>query len=478
MSSGLKRNLRARHVSMMALGGAIGTGLFLASGEAVSQAGPGGSLAAYALMGVLVLAVMQSLAEMAAAIPVSGSFQEYARRFTSEAFGFATGWNYWFNEVVTVAAELSAAAIVMQYWFPDSSAWLWAGLFLLLLVALNALTVGWYGESEFWFALIKVVAVLVFLTIGVAMIVGILGDSPGGRNWNVGEAPFVGGAGGVAAVFMVAGFAFQGVESMGVAAGEMEDPTRSIPRATHAIFWRILLFYVGAIAVIGTVLPYTDPNLLNSDVTDVAVSPFTLVLDHAGVLAAAAVMNAIILASVLSSGNSVLYVSVRMLRALAATGSAPRGLAVVSKRGVPVRSLLACVLVAAALFALSMWGNGSAYLWLVTASSMSGFLSWMSISWSHIRFRRAMRAQHHSLSALPYRAPLYPVAPVLSLALCAYVVVGQVADAALSGAGLGYVVAILFSPALFLLLWWGHRAVTGSRRVRLEEADLSAPPGY
>lgn len=470
---GLKRGLESRHMNMIAIGGAIGTGLFVASGATIHQAGPGGALVAYGLIGLMVFLLMQSLGEMAAYIPVPGAFETYATRFVSPSFGFALGWNYWFNWAITVAAELAAAAIVVQYWLPGSPAWVWSLLFLLVLLGLNALSARAYGEGEFWFAAIKVVAVLVFLVVGVLMILGIMGGrSPGVSNWARGRAPFVDGAGGVMSVFLIAGFSFQGTELIGVASGESRNPEKTIPKATRQIFWRILIFYIGAIAVIGFLLPYTDPNLLASDVTDVAISPFTLVFRRAGIAAAAAIMNAVILTSILSAGNSGLYASTRMLYAMAKEHKAPGIFAVVNRRGVPMYALLATALVGAACFATSLVGEGAAYTWLVNLSSLCGFIAWLGIAVSHFQFRRAFRAQGHELSELPFRARLFPLGPILAFAMCLVVILGQGWGAVSSGDVQGAVVAYIGIP-VFLAIWIGHRLVTGAHRADPATADLS-----
>lgn len=188
-SNSLKRGLHSRHLTMISIGGAIGTGLFVASGETISTAGPAGALVAYAVIGVMVYLLMQSLGEMATYLPVAGSFGEYGSRFISPSFGFAIGWNYWFNWAITVAAELAAAALVMKFWFPDTPGWLWSALFLAILVLFNSLSARAYGESEFWFALIKVVTVVIFLALGLLMIFGVMGgQSPGFSNWTTGRS--------------------------------------------------------------------------------------------------------------------------------------------------------------------------------------------------------------------------------------------------------------------------------------------------
>ena len=470
----LHRSLKPRHLTMIAMGGAIGTGLFVASGNTIATAWPGGALLAYVVIGFMVFLLMQSLGEMSTYLPVSGAFEEYSTRFVSPSFGFAIGWNYWYNWAITVAAELVAAALIMRYWFPDVPSWIWSGTFLAILFALNALSARAYGESEFWLSLVKVVTVVIFLVLGILMIVGVLGgESPGFQNWTTGEAPFVGGGAGILAIFMVAGFSFQGTELVGVAAGEAENPEKNVPRAIRTVFVRILLFYVGAITVIGFLIPYTSPNLLTSDVEDISISPFTLVFENAGVLAAASVMNAVILTAILSAGNSGLYASTRMLWALAEGGKAPRFLARVNRRGVPMNAMIATTLVGGASFLTTFLGDGEAYVWLVSASGLAGFIVWMGIAWSHYRFRRAYTVQGHDLADLPYRARFFPLGPVIALALCAVVILGQNYQAFLGEVDLLGALTSYIGLPLFLALWFGHKLVTGSKMVRYEDADLT-----
>ena len=472
--SDLHRGLKARHLNMIAIGGAIGTGLFVASGQSISKAGPGGALLAYAAIGFMVYLLMQSLGEMSTYLPVAGSFETYGTRFVSPSFGFATGWNYWFNWAITVAAELVAAAIVMKYWLPDVPSWLWSAVFLSLLFALNCASVKAFGESEFWFASIKVLTVIVFLVVGVAMIVGILsGPSPGFSNWTTGEAPFVGGFTGMLAIFMVAGFSFQGTELIAVAFGEAEEPERTIPKAIRAVFYRIVLFYVGAIAVIGFLLPHTDPRLLGSDIDKVAVSPFTLVFERAGVLGAATLINAVILTSILSAGNSGMFASTRMLYGLARGGKAPAIFGRTTRRGVPMNALLATTAIGALCFLTSLIGDGSAYIWLVSASGLAGFITWMGIAWSHYRFRKAYVLQGRRLEDLPFRARWFPLGPIVALLMCAIVIVGQNYEALVGNTDVKTLLSSYLGLPLFLALWAGHKLVTRSPSVDLATADLS-----
>lgn len=422
----LVRGLKARHMTMISLGGSIGTGLFLASGSAIHTAGPGGALLAYAAIGFMVYFLMTSLGEMAAYMPVSGSFSTYAGRFVDPALGFALGWNYWFNWAITLAAEISAASLIMKYWLPESSSLVWSALFLGIIVLINYLSVKAFGESEYWFSIIKVATVLIFIAVGILMIAGIMGNNESGfRNLTEGGAPFHGGFLAMLGVFMTAGFSFQGTELIGVTAGESENPSENVPKAVKQIFWRILLFYILSIFVIGTLISYQDPMLLNADITNISVSPFTIVFERAGFAFTASVMNAIILTSVLSAGSSGLYASTRMLWALAQEGKAPGWLKRLDKRGIPVASLVVTAAIGMLAFLASLFGEGVVYVWLLNASGMCGFITWLGIAISHYRFRKAFVFQGHRLDELPYRARWFPFGPIVALIICVIVIVGQ-----------------------------------------------------
>ncbi|HHB1800258.1 TPA: amino acid permease [Listeria monocytogenes] len=423
----IRRDLKTRHLSMIAIGGSIGTGLFLASGNAIHTAGPGGALVAYIAIGIMVYFLMTSLGEMATYMPVSGSFSTYASRFVDPAFGFALGWNYWFNWAITLAVDISTAAIIVQFWLPNTPAWLWSAIFLILIFGLNALSVKAYGESEYWFSIIKVATVIIFLIVGVLTIVGILGGEViGFSNFTAGDAPFKGGFFAILGTFLIAGFSFQGTEMVGIAAGESATPETSVPKAIKQVFWRILLFYIFAIFIIGMIIPYTNPNLLSAEATDVAISPFTLVFEKAGLAFAASVMNAVILTSVLSAGNSGLYASTRMLWAMARDKKAPKFLGKVNRRSIPMAALIVTTIVGAMTFITTLTENGTViYTWLLSASGLTGFIAWVGIAISHYRFRKAFIKQGHDLSELKYKAKFFPFGPILALILCILVIVGQ-----------------------------------------------------
>ncbi|QHI73275.1 amino acid permease [Aminipila terrae] len=470
---GLKRSLKARHLNMIAIGGAIGTGLFVASGASISTAGPGGALVAYALIGVMVYFLMTSLGEMATLMPVSGSFETYATRFVDPALGFALGWNYWYNWAITVACELVAGALVMKFWFPDVPGVIWSALFLVLLFALNFTSAKMYGEAEFWFAGIKVVTIFIFLAVGVLMIFGIMGGhNTGFQNWTIEDAPFSGGFATIFSIAMVAGFSFQGTELVGIAAGESENPEKNVPKAINTVFWRILIFYIGALTIIGFVLPYTDPNLLKAGTDNIAMSPFTLIFERAGLGIAAAVMNAVILTSVLSCGNSGLYASSRMLYAMAQEGKAPAFLKKVSKSGVPVNCLYFTTAISLIAFLGYLVGENTVYLWLVNASGMAGFIAWLGIAISHYRFRKAYLLQGGDLKDLKYRSKLFPLGPIIALVLCTIVIVGQDYQDIIKGNFLG-ALPIYIGLIVFLVFYVGYKVVKKTKVVDLAHADFS-----
>lgn len=472
-ANSLRQSFKARHMTMIALGGSIGTGLFLASGGAIASAGPGGALIAYAAVGLMVYFLMTSLGELATYLPDSGSFSTYATRYVSPAFGFAVGWNFWYNWAVTIAAELAAATVIIKFWFPDSPSFLWSLLFLGIMFGLNMLSARGYGESEYWFAIIKVVTVIIFLIVGVMMIFGILGgEAVGFQNFDLGGGPVHGGFFALVGVFMAAGFSFQGTELIGVAAGESENPRKNVPRAIRQVFWRILIFYIFAILVIGLLIPYTHPSLLQSGVDNIGVSPFTLVFEKAGLAFAASVMNAVILSSVLSAGNSGMYASTRVLYSLAKQGMAPKWLGRLNNRGVPAAALIVTTSVGMLAFLASFFGDGVVYIWLLNASGMCGFINWLAIAVSHYRFRKAYVAQGHDLKDLPFRARWFPFGPIFAFLLCLVAIIGQ---GNFGGeTDWSTLFATYISVPLFFAIWFGYRLVKKSKIVPLKEADLSS----
>lgn len=470
----LKRGLKSRHLSMIAIGGAIGTGIFVATGASLSSAGAGGALCAYLAIGAMVYFLMTSLGEMATYMPISGSFSAYATKFIDPALGMALGWNYWYNWAITVAAELVAGSLVMHFWFPNVPSFVWSAGFLFIIFILNFLSARAYGEAEYWFAGIKVFTVISFLIVGTLMIFGIMGgEQIGLKNFAANDHLFVNGITGVMGVFMMAGFSFQGTELVGVAAGESEHPERDVPKAINSVFWRILIFYVGAIFIISCIIPYSDPHLLNTTVERVSISPFTLVFHRAGLAFAASIMNAVILTAVLSCGNSGMYAATRMLYALAQEGKAPAIFSKVNARGVPTNALYVTSLVGMMAFLTSYFGNGVVYSWLINASSMAGFIAWVSIAACHYRFRKAYLAQGKKLEDLKYRAKLFPFGPIFAAILCLIVILGQ-NYSAFSGEKIDWngILISYLGLILFLIIWPAYKIIKRTKIVSLTMCDL------
>lgn len=471
----LQRKLGARHLNMIAIGGSIGTGLFLASGATIANAGPGGALLAYALIGVMIYFLMTSLGELATHNPTSGAFFTYGTKYVEKGFGFALGWNYWYNWAITVAFELVAVQFIMKFWFPDIPGFYWSALFLAVVFGINAMTVKGFGESEFFFSLVKVVAIIAFIIIGIFMI-GKIMLTPGVEtfaNWTKGEAPFVGGFAALIGVAMIAGFSFQGTEMVGVAAGESKDPKKTIPIAIKQIFWRILLFYIVCIFIIGTLISYDDPRLLQAASSEnIALSPFTLLYEKAGFAFAASVMNAVILTAILSAGNSGMYSSTRMLFDMAKNGSAPKAFGKLDIRGVPMNALYATTAIAALCFLTTFIGEEQVFNWLLNMSGMCGFIVWLGIAISHYRFRKGYIAQGNKLETLTYRAKFFPFAPWFAFILCSIVVLGQNYQAVLDGEWLS-VISTYIGIFLFLAIWLGYKWKYKAKLVPYHEMDVS-----
>jgi AAT family amino acid transporter len=298
----LRRSLSARQVQMIAIGGTIGTGLFLGTGKALATGGPASLLICYAIVGAIVFMTMLALGEMAAFVPVAGSFCTFAGRYVDDSFGFALTWNYWFNDAVSTAADLVALQLLVQYW-TDSFPWYALGIIVWVLIVLaNIIDVRAYGELEYWLSLLKVLTIIIFIILSIAVNAGgnIGYGYIGGKYWTKGDAPFVGGIGGFASVFVTASFAYGGTESIAITAGETRDPARVLPRVVKNVFWRILLFYILSALMIGLNIPYDYPGL---NTKSSRTSPFTLAFQMAGSKAAGSFVNAVVLTSVISAGK-------------------------------------------------------------------------------------------------------------------------------------------------------------------------------
>jgi AAT family amino acid transporter len=388
--SGLRRKLTSSQVSMIALGGAIGTGLFLGSAIPVRAAGPGVILS-YGMGALITVLLMWALAEMAVAHPVAGSFGVYAEIYLHPWAGFVMRYSYWLAQVVAIGSEVVAASIYCRYWYPGVPGWIWIVGFSVSLVYVNARSVANFGAFEYWFAMIKVVTIVLFLILGAALILGVGFPRTGFSNYT-GHGGFLPhGWVGVGLGVAMAIFSYLGTEIVAVTAGEAGDPTHAVPRALRQTLARLALFYIGGIAVLVGVLPWDKVGLTES--------PFVSVFRAAGIPAAAAVMNFVVLTAVLSSVNCNLYLTSRMIFSLSRGGYAPRMFGRLSKQGVPLAALLVSSAGMFAALVLNLYYNETTYVYMIGAAFFGGLFVWMMIFVTHLMFRR--RAPEGSLRFAP-----------------------------------------------------------------------------
>jgi len=418
----LTRGLKSRHVELMAVGGAIGVGLFLGSARAIQNAGPG-LILAYALGGAVIFFIMRALGEMLLYRPVSGSFVVYADEFIGPFAGFATGWSYWFMWVVTGIAELTAIGVYVTYIFPDFPQWLTVLLTLMVLYGANMLAVRLFGEMEFWFALIKVAMIVVLIVGGLAITVFHIGDlGQQARFSNLWEhggfLPF--GILGTLLTLQMVMFAFQGVELIGVTAGEAENPEKVLPRATNGVIYRILIFYIGALIVIMSLIPWTQ--------LDPKVSPFVVVFDRIGIPGATDIVTLVVITAAMSSCNSGIYSTGRMLFALAQGGRAARSLGALNRRNLPSRAIT----ISAALMLVGVFLNyavpDKVFIWVTSVSLIGTLWTWSIIMLAHRNYRRAVAEGR--AAAVSYRMPGAPVANWIVMIFLAVVAVMLALDPA------------------------------------------------
>lgn len=404
----LQRGLEQRHITLMSLGAAIGVGLFLGSATAIQLAGPA-ILISYIVGGMAIFIIMRALGEMAVHNPVSGSFSRYAKDYLGPLAGYITGWNYWFLWVVTCMAEITAVGVYMQMWYPDTAPWIWALAALAIMTLVNLIAVKAYGEFEFWFALIKIVAILAMIFVGLGVILFGLGNdgiAVGISNlWsNGGFAP-----NGVTGIFMslqMVMFAYLGVEMIGVTAGEAKNPKTVIPKAIDTVFWRILLFYVGALFVIMSIYPW---NEIGSN-----GSPFVLMFEKIGIGPAAGVINFVVLTAALSSCNSGIFSTGRMLFNLAQQKQAPNSFAKISRTGVPSKAIIFSAILLLVGVVLNYLVPEKVFIWVTSISTFGAVWTWGIILLSQLKFRKTLTKGE--VSRLSYKALFYPFGSYLVLA--------------------------------------------------------------
>ena len=451
--SGLQHSLKQRHMTMIALGGVIGAGLFVGSGVVIQSAGPAAVLS-FLITGVLVVLVMRMLGEMAVALPAVGSFYEYARLAWGdrvqwgELAGFLTGWMYWYFWVIVVALEAVAGAKLIQFWLPDAPAWILSLSVIVLLTITNMISVRSYGEFEFWFASIKVAAIIVFLFVATLYILGLWPNvsfdlsnltAHGGFAPN-GIAPVLTGA--VAAT----GFYF-GAEIVTIAAAEAAEPERAVAKATNSVITRVLVFYVGSVLLVVAILPWNAAGI---------ATPYVSALEVIGIPAAAHIMNAVVLTAVLSALNSGLYASSRMLFALTKRGDAPQGLDKLNSQGVPVRAILFGTVFGYASVIMSYISPDTVFAFLVSSYGTVAIFVYVLIAISQLRLRA--RLEQEAPERLIVRMWGYPYLTYLAIAGMVGIVVAMAfIPEQRTPLVLGVVSLVLLLLIYAVRLYWGRR---------------------
>ncbi|MER7199602.1 amino acid transporter [Streptomyces sp. CB01635] len=418
----LKAGLKNRHLSMIAIGGVIGAGLFVGSGSGIAKAGPA-ILISYALVGLMVVMVMRMLGEMAAARPSSGSFSAYADQALGRWAGFSIGWLYWFFWVVVLAVEATAGAVILNGWVPAVPQWGWALIVMVVLTATNLASVASYGEFEFWFAGIKVVAIGGFVIIGLLAVFGVLpgSDNPGAGFSHLTDAGgfMPNGAGSILTGVLMVVFSFMGSEIVTLAAGESEDPQRAVTKATNSVIWRIGVFYLGSIFIVLTLLPWNDKSIAKD-------GSYVAALNSIGIPHAGQVMNVIVLTAVLSCLNSGLYTASRMAFSLGQRGDAPKAFAKTSKNGVPQAAILGSVVFGF----VAVWFNyqwpDTVFNFLLNSSGAVALFVWLVICFTQLKMRgMILREQPEKLVVKMW---LFPYLTWATIAMISFVLVYMLTD--------------------------------------------------
>lgn len=441
----LHRGLKNRHIQLIALGGAIGTGLFLGIAQTIQMAGPS-VLLGYAIAGIIAFFIMRQLGEMVVEEPVSGTFSHFAHSYWGEFAGFMSGWNYWVLYVLVGMAELTAVGIYVQYWWPDFPTWATAAVFFVIINLMNVSQVKVYGEMEFWFALIKVAAILGMIGFGGYMLVSGTGgpDASVANLWQHGGF-FPNGVTGLMMAMAVIMFSFGGLELVGITAAEADNPRYSIPRATNQVIYRILLFYIGALAVLLALYPWQ--KVVSGG------SPFVMIFHDLDSDVVATVLNLVVLTAALSVYNSCVYCNSRMLFGLATQGDAPKKLLKVNAKGVPLVALGVSALATGLCVVINYFMPREAFGLLMSLVVSSLVINWGIISITHLKFRKAKAAQGQETF---YKSLGYPLTNYLCLAFLAFILVVMWMTE-------GIRISVELIPVWLLVLWVAYKLTRGRK---------------
>lgn len=462
--NGLHAGLKNRHLSMIAIGGVIGAGLFVGSSSGIATAGPG-ILLSYALVGTLVVLVMRMLGEMSAANPTSGSFSAHADRALGRWAGFSIGWLYWFFWVVVLAVEATAGAKILEGWIPAVPQWGWALIVMVVLTATNLVSVGSYGEFEFWFAGIKVVAIGAFIVVGLLAVFGVLPgvhtDKASFANLTDHGGFLPHGPGAILTGVLLVVFSFMGSEIATLAAGESENPQRAVTKSTNSIIWRIGVFYLGSILIVIALLPWNDPSIKEK-------GSYVAALDSLGIAHAGQIMNVIVLTSVLSCLNSGLYTASRMAFSLGRRGDAPKAFARTTSRGVPMTAIVSSVVFGFVAVFFNYRFPDSVFLFLVNSSGAVALFVWLVICFSQLRMRKIIQAE--APEKLVVKMWLYPYLTWATAGLIVFVLGYMLTDTQGESSGRTTVLLSLLVAALVIAVAVVKQKVTAGRSAAATEA--------
>ncbi|MFQ3558000.1 amino acid permease [Streptomyces gramineus] len=463
-ANGLHAGLKNRHLSMIAIGGVIGAGLFVGSSSGIATAGPG-ILLSYALVGTLVVLVMRMLGEMSAANPTSGSFSAHADRALGRWAGFSIGWLYWFFWVVVLAVEATAGAKILEGWIPAVPQWGWALIVMVVLTATNLVSVGSYGEFEFWFAGIKVVAIGAFIVVGLLAVFGVLPgvhtDKASFANLTDHGGFLPHGPGAILTGVLLVVFSFMGSEIATLAAGESENPQRAVTKSTNSIIWRIGVFYLGSILIVIALLPWNDPSIKEK-------GSYVAALDSLGIAHAGQIMNVIVLTSVLSCLNSGLYTASRMAFSLGQRGDAPKAFARTTSRGVPMTAIVSSVVFGFVAVFFNYRFPDSVFLFLVNSSGAVALFVWLVICFSQLRMRKIIQAE--APEKLVVKMWLYPYLTWATAGLIVFVLGYMLTDTQGESSGRTTVLLSLLVAALVIAVAVVKQKVTAGRAAAVTEA--------
>ena len=464
--SKLRQLLELRHINMMALGGTVGTGIFLTSGYSIFTSGAGGALFAYVSMAIFVYFLMTSLSELSTYRPSSGSFCDYANAYVNPSFGFAMGYNYWFGWAVTIATEISAAVIVISYWLPNINVIFTVCIIFLLIFITNFVSVRIYGEIEYWLSFLKIAVIITFILLGLYSYFTHFSNA-GIHNypfkltlhknatWHTlhNGILFHQGWLGIFSAFLFAGFSFQGIELIGVTSGEAKHPEKFIPKAINVVYWRLTLFYILSILVIGLLIAYNDPRLASH--SNVNISPYTLIFSNYIGKYAADFINLIIFIALVSTANASMYTASRTLWYMGHVNHSPSFMTRLNKHSIPVMSLIFTTIIGIIFFCFSLINNGTVFTYLVEVSSLSGFIAWFGIALSHYRFRSHYLPTAGGITTLKYRAKLYPIGPILCMIVIFFIVFSQFIILSKNYSVLDFIM-LYSSVILFIVLYLTH----------------------